>query len=57
MNPMKVKKLASEAGDMLLARDDIQKLLVGMPPGVDKILHAAAVFGYCQAHLDHARKV
>ena len=54
---MKVKRLATEAADALLARPDIKEVLLTMPPGVDKLLHAAAVYGYCQAHLDRARGV
>ena len=57
MNPMKVKRLATEAADMLLTRPDIVKALETMPPGADKLLHAAVVYGYCQAHLDRARGV
>ena len=57
MNPMKVKRLATEAADMLLTHPDIVKLLETMPPGEDKRLHAAAVYGYCRAHLDRARGV
>ena len=54
---MKVKRLATEAADMLLTRPDIVKALETMPPGADKLLHAAVVYGYCQAHLDRARGV
>jgi hypothetical protein len=57
VNPMKVRRLATEAADALLTRPDIVKVLETMPPGVDRLLHAAAVYGYCQAHLDKARGV